>query len=79
MQLIDRLLHAFGRDPRTGEIRWPSVGHFVEGKSPKSVALLERLAYGPGSTPGLRETQQRWLRTLRGKREGTSGEVECGI
>jgi hypothetical protein len=80
MQLIDRLLHAFGRDPRTGQVRWPSVGHFVEGKSPKGVALLEGLVYGPGSTPGLRETQQRWLRMLQGKRETTSGEgARCGV
>ena len=80
MQLIDRLLHAFGRDPRTGGIRWPSAGHLIEGKSPKAVALLENLAYGPKSTPGLKETQQRWLRMLRGKREGASGkDARCGV
>jgi hypothetical protein len=80
MQLIDRLLHAFGRDPRTGEIRWSSAGHLIEGKSPKAVALLENLAYGPRSTPGLRETQQRWLRMLRDKRQGAAGEsAGCGV
>jgi hypothetical protein len=73
LQLIDRLLHAFGRDPRTGEIRWPSVGHFIEGKSPKCVALLESLSLGKDSTPGLRETKQHWLEMLRLQREAALG------
>jgi hypothetical protein len=73
LQLIDKLLHAFGRDPRTGEIRWPSVGHLVEGKSPKAVALLEGLAYGEKSTPGLWETKQQWLKLLRLRRETALG------
>jgi len=68
LQLIDGLLHAFGRDPRTGEIRWPSVGHLVEGKSPKAVALLESLAYGEKNTPGLWETRRQWLEMLRLRR-----------
>jgi hypothetical protein len=74
LQLIDRLLHAFGRDPRTGEIRWPSVGHLVEGKSPRAVALLESLTYGPRSTPGLRETQRQWLKMLGLRRAVVAGE-----
>jgi hypothetical protein len=79
LQLIDRLLHSFGRDPRTGEVRWPSVGHLVEGKSPKAVALLESLAYGQASTPGLRETKQQWLEMLQCKRQVTLGEeARCG-
>ena len=68
LQLIDRLLHAFGRDPRTGEIRWPSVGHFVEGKSPRVVALLESLACGQESTAERKETKQLWLKTLQSRR-----------
>ena len=64
LALIDRLLHAFGRDPRSGEVRWPSAGHFIEGKSPRSVVLLRELPYGPHSTPGLVETRERWLQTL---------------
>jgi hypothetical protein len=78
LQSIDRLLHAFGRDPRTGEIRWPSVGHFVEGKSPKCVALLESLSLGKKSTPGLRETKQQWLKMLRLQRETVLGAEERG-
>jgi hypothetical protein len=65
LRLIDGLLHAFGRDPRSGALQWPSVGHFVEGKSPKSVALLKELAQEERSTPGLEETKQRWLQMLR--------------
>lgn len=80
LQLIDRLLHAFGRDPRTGEIRWPSVGHFIEGKSPKCVALMESLSLGQDSTPGLRETKQRWLDMLRLQREATlEAETRGGV
>jgi hypothetical protein len=79
LQLIDRLLHAFGRDPRTGELGWPSVGHLVEGKSPRSVALLESLDHGVGSTPGLRETKAQWLEMLRRKRAAVSGgQMGCG-
>jgi hypothetical protein len=79
MQLIDRLLHAFGQDPRTGEVRWPSVGHLVEGKSPKAVALLESLAYGKGNTPGLLETKQQWLKTLRLQQDvAPREEAGCG-
>jgi hypothetical protein len=64
LALIDRLLHEFGRDLRSGEITWPSAGHFVEGKSPRSVVLLRELPYGPHSTPELLETKERWLQTL---------------
>jgi hypothetical protein len=64
LALIDRLLHEFGRDPRSGEITWPSAGHFIKGKSPRSVVLLQELPYGPQSTPGLVETKERWLQTL---------------
>jgi len=78
LRLIDRLLHAFGRDPRTGQIRWPSVGHFVEGKSPKCVALLERLSLGKDSTPGLEESKQQWLKMLSLRRETALGAEERG-
>jgi hypothetical protein len=79
LQLIDRLLHDFGRDPRTGELRWPSVGHLVEGKSPRTVDLLEGLTYSQASTPGLRETNEQWLEMLRRSRAPVSGaDSRCG-
>jgi hypothetical protein len=79
LHLIDRLLHSFGRDPRTGEVRWPSVGHFVEGKSPKVVQLMESLACGKESTPGLGETKRQWLDMLRLQQGTTLGtDTRCG-
>jgi hypothetical protein len=58
--LIDRLLHAFHHDlRRTAPHR--SVAHnLIEGNHRQALALLDALAYGNRSTPGLRETYTTW-------------------
>jgi hypothetical protein len=90
MLLIDRLIHEFHyRLTRTApnEERFhrsdsphASTGcNLIEGHHDEVVAFLDRLTYGPGSTPELRVTYSRWnqqasamisFRSRRKRREG---------
>jgi hypothetical protein len=63
MLAIDRLLHEFhGGLAKPGR---PAAKNLIEAKNTSDVlALLDELAYGDGSTPGLRETRATWERTV---------------
>lgn len=60
MILIDGLLHEFHRNMTTGDLRGPAARNLIEGKYGQVLVLLEELAYGDGSTPGLRERKEAW-------------------
>jgi hypothetical protein len=70
MILIDGLLHEFHRNMTTGDLRGPAACNLVEGKYGQVQALLEELAYGDGSTPGLQETKEAWREEMEAKRIG---------
>ena len=60
MLLIDRLLHAFHQDLRNASGHRSVAHNLVEGNHRQALALLDDLAYGDGSTPGLAETYDTW-------------------
>ena len=64
MMLIDQLLHTFHHEIVVGRMPKAAACNLIEGKAPKVVAFLERLTYGDGSTPGLRETKEMWRKRL---------------
>jgi transposase len=68
MILIDGLLHEFHRNMTTGDLRGPAARNLIEGKYGQVLALLEELAYGEGSTSGLRETKDAWREEMEAKR-----------
>ena len=60
MLLIDQLIHAFHQGI-VGELAHRSAANnLIEGSHRQVLALLEQLAYGDGSTPGLKETAAGW-------------------
>jgi hypothetical protein len=69
MILIDGLLHEFHRNMTTGDLRGPAACNLVEGKYRQVLALLEELAYGDESTPGLRETKEAWWEEMETQQE----------
>jgi hypothetical protein len=72
MLLIDRLIHAFHVTLK-GSVNRAAVVNLIEGSTAQVLDLLERLAYGDGSTPGLGDTKAAW-RAVRapGHRAGDS-------
>ncbi len=64
MLLIDALLHGFHWNMITGPRRATAV-NLIQGRYHEVVEFLDRLSYGPGSTPGLKEAHAEW----RGKIE----------
>jgi len=52
----------------TGDRRGPAACNLVERKYGQVSALLEELAYGDASTPGIMETKEAWRRTMEAKR-----------
>ena len=75
MLLIDQLVHAFHQKLKERDPLKSVASNLIEGKGPKVVALLDRLAYGDSSTPGLRETRDAWRERLEAKdiaKEGIS-------
>jgi hypothetical protein len=64
--LIDSLVHEFHLcgDSTIGS---PVASAVIRATSEAVLALLDELAYGPGSTPGLEETRQRWASHLEAK------------
>ena len=64
MLLIDQLIHAFHQKLKAGDPLKSVASNLIEGKGPKVVAFLERLAYGDGNTPGLKETKAAWRERL---------------
>jgi hypothetical protein len=51
-----------------GDRRGPAARNLVERKYGQVSALLEELAYGDASTPGIMETKEAWRRTMEAKR-----------
>jgi hypothetical protein len=72
MLLIDNLIHAFHVwDEGFGEELGAPVGRNVIAATGSAVtALIDELAYGMGSTPGLQETRQLWSARLKRKESG---------
>jgi hypothetical protein len=54
----------------TGDLRGPAACNLIEGKYSQVLALLEELAYGDASAPGLRETKETWREEMEAKRVG---------
>lgn len=59
MMLIDRLLHACHVDALE---RWarPAACNLLEGRMSELIPFLDELAYGPQSSPGVREQRRTW-------------------
>ena len=65
MLLIDRLIHAVHE--ATGK---PAAVNLLAGTASKLSLFLDDLAYGAGSTSGVRETKTEWDNRLRTSRWG---------
>jgi hypothetical protein len=74
MLLVDGLIHAIHKELADSP-QWPAAINLVEGNVLAVTRLLEELAYGPGSTPGLAEVKARWHaiqeRQAAGKKPGS--------
>jgi hypothetical protein len=73
MLLIDRLIHGF-HQMLTGERTRTTGVNLVEGRYHEVVDFLDALAYGEGSTPGVRETRADWRRTIDATAEAWGDE-----
>ncbi len=60
MVLIDGLIHAFHQGIIEGSPHRSAANNLIEGSYRDVLAFLDALAYGPESTPGLREGQVVW-------------------
>jgi hypothetical protein len=60
MILIDSLIHAFHQGIVAGMPHRAAANNLIEGRHRDVVAFLDRLTYGDGSSPGLRETREDW-------------------
>ncbi len=63
MLLIDGLLHGFHLYLNGSPTRAVAV-NLIEGRYHEVVEFLDRLSYGPGSTPGLQQTHQDWQKSI---------------
>jgi hypothetical protein len=59
MLLIDALIHSWHWHAHYGNTRTTAV-NLIEGNYHQVVDFLDRLSYGPGSTPGVRQEWQKW-------------------
>ena len=67
LALIDALIHEFHCwDGST--VGSPIGATLIRATAEEALALFDDLAYGPGSTPGLQRTRQRWAARLQSKR-----------
>lgn len=72
MLLIDGLIHALHVNLHKHVLfARPVAVNLIEGKVPDVTELLEELAYGDLSTPGLRGNRDAWKRTLEEARAST--------
>lgn len=63
-QLIDRLVHAWHWETRQDHLLGRPTGvNLIEGSRRQVLAVLDGLTYGPGSSPGLAETNAVWRAT----------------
>ena len=60
MVLIDQLIHGFHHFLTSGRTRRPVAVNLIDGHLGFVIDFLDRFSYGPGSTPGTRETQEAW-------------------
>ncbi len=72
---IDRLIHACHASARFGFGRTAAV-NLIEGTASELLVFLNELAYGDGSTPGLSQTRDEWLRTVATLRWGRRGGAQ---
>jgi predicted RNA-binding Zn-ribbon protein involved in translation (DUF1610 family) len=63
MLLIDRLIHGFHYNLHYGPTRAAGV-NLIEGRYHEVVEFLDRLSYGPGSTPGTRQARREWRQVI---------------
>lgn len=72
MLVIDRLLHGFHWYLKAGAEQpaptRPVAVNLIQGRLGDVVAFLDTLAYGPGSTPGTRESFAEWDRNIDANR-----------
>jgi len=59
MLLIDALIHGWHWHARFGNTRTTGI-NLIEGSYHEVVDFLDRLSYGPGSTPGVQQEWQKW-------------------
>jgi len=60
MILIDKIVHECHKGLKEGEYTRPVAANLIAGKMFETIALLEELAYGTGSTSGTKEIQAAW-------------------
>jgi hypothetical protein len=75
MLLIDQLLHAFHHDLRRASPHRSVAHNLIEGNHRQALALLDSLAYGDHSTPGVRDAYDAW-RERAPLRERGRGEAQ---
>ncbi len=63
MLLIDILIHAWHWNAHHGNTRAAGV-NLIEGNYHQVIEFLDRLSYGPGSTPGASQRWEEWRQTL---------------
>jgi hypothetical protein len=74
--LIDELIHEFHMHYRA--VGSPLGWSVVRATGRQLMELLENLAYGPGTTPGLEETRQVWSAQLKARQmQTTRSELEA--
>ncbi|MBN1287314.1 MAG: hypothetical protein JXB47_18080 [Anaerolineae bacterium] len=80
MLLIDWMIHRChlavvqpGTDPVDGR---PAAVNLIQGNMTQVMFLLDELAYGPGSTPGVVETRDAWRAQVMGPYGGLAGARE---
>ena len=74
MRLIDGLIHAFHQD-LAGNATKSAATNLIDGKRKRVEAFLDELAYGPGSTPGLAETREKWEELAEASRSMASPSI----
>lgn len=75
MLLIDRLIHAFHHDLKRNAYNRPAAANLIEGGLKQVVEFLDRLTYGPASTPSLEQSQAEWRDKLVASQHGVSRSV----
>ena len=67
MLAIDALIHGFHHFLTSGRTRRPVCINLIDGHLEFVVQFLDKLTYGPGSTPGLEKTHVNWKEKVKGK------------
>lgn len=64
MILIDRVIHECHKGLKEGEYNRPVAVNFISGTMSEIIKLLDDLAYGPGSTEGMKEIYDQWRKKM---------------